>query len=433
METQSKDQDPRAQAALHHAATIPSTRSPATTRRARLDRARSISDRLFSQVRPEAWLDRPIPERNRILFYLGHLEAFDWNQIGRSGANLGSVSDSLDQLFAFGIDPPPGELPQDGPQDWPSLERVRAYVRDVRRRLDDVLDDAPDLVFRIAVEHRLMHAETLAYLLHALPYERRVVMPSRAARPSQVLPPPDLRWIEIPAGMATLGRRRGSGFGWDNEFDPHEEWVEGFAVGKHKITNGQYLRFVEDGGEPPPFWTSRRDGWRYRGFHAEVPLPLDHPVYVTRDQADAFARWAGKGKSLPTEAQFHRYAFGTPEGAERSFPWGDEPPAPGRGSFDFLEDDTASVNATPAGDSAFGVSQALGNGWEWTRTPFGPFPGFEVFPSYPGYSAGFFDGVHAVLKGGSCATDRALLRRSFRNWFRPHYRYAYTTFRLVEV
>lgn len=90
------------------------------------------------------------------------------------------------------------------------------------------------------------------------------------------------------------------------------------------------------------------------------------------------------------------------------------------------------VTATPAGDSAFGASQLVGNGWEWTRSPFAPFPGFEPFPTYPGYSANFFDNGHYVLKGASPVTDRVLLRPTFRNWFRPHYPYAYTTFRLVE-
>jgi formylglycine-generating enzyme required for sulfatase activity len=172
-----------------------------------------------------------------------------------------------------------------------------------------------------------------------------------------------------------------------------------------------------------------KEGWRWRGFDAEIPLPLDHPVYVTQEQAASFALWAGG--MLPTEAQFHRYAFGTPAGAEHRYPWGDAEPALEHGSFDFFVRDTIPVDATPAGDSAFGVSQAVGNGWEWTRTPFAPFPGFAAFPSYPGYSADFFDGKHYVLKGASCATERTLLRRSFRNWFRPHYRHAYTAFRVV--
>jgi len=394
----------------------------------RIERARRLSDRIFAELRPEAWLDRPIAERNRLIFYLGHLEAFDWNQARDAGAASGSVDDGLDRLFAFGIDPPPGELPADLPSDWPALARVNAYVAAVRRKLDDVLDDAPQIAIDIAVEHRLMHAETLTYMLHALPYDRRFVQrtPPPVPRPS-----PGAHPIEIPAGTATLGLARGNGFGWDNERDEHTEWVERFAVSRFKVTNGQYLDFVKAGGEPPPFWRHGDAGWRLRGFDGELPLPLDHPVYATWTQADAYARWAGG--MLPSEAQFHRYAFGAPDGGERLYPWGDATPAREHGSFDFSQRDTIAVDATPAGDSAFGVAQAVGNGWEWTRTAFAPFPGFAPFPSYPGYSAAFFDGAHVVLKGASRATDRTLLRRSFRNWFRPHYRDAYTAFRVVEV
>jgi len=90
------------------------------------------------------------------------------------------------------------------------------------------------------------------------------------------------------------------------------------------------------------------------------------------------------------------------------------------------------VHLTPAGDSAFGVAQMVGNGWEWTSTVFAPFAGFRQLPSYPGYSSNFFDGEHFVLKGGSPRTAARLLRRSFRNWFRPDYPHVYATFRLVE-
>jgi formylglycine-generating enzyme required for sulfatase activity len=375
----------------------------------RLDAARRLSDHIFSQIRAEAWYDRPIPERNRLIFYLGHLEAFDWSQIGEPYE--GPLHGALDRIFAFGIDPPPGRLPEDRPADWPSLEQVRGYANDVRRRLDAILDGATREALDIIIEHRLMHVETLTYLLHALPYERRVVQSVRA-RESRLSP--EGRRIEIPAGPATLGLERGGPFGWDNEFDLHTVRVERFAVDRHKVTNGRYLAFVEEGGEPSPFWCRTPRGWCWRGFDALIPLPLDHPVYVTWEQASAFARWSGG--SLPTEAQYHRYASG----------------APAHGSFDFLHRDTIPVDATPAGDSAFGVAQAVGNGWEWTASPFAPFPGFTPSPSYPGYSAPFFDGAHYVLKGASCATERTLVRRSFRNWFRPHYPHAYTAFRVVE-
>jgi formylglycine-generating enzyme required for sulfatase activity len=90
------------------------------------------------------------------------------------------------------------------------------------------------------------------------------------------------------------------------------------------------------------------------------------------------------------------------------------------------------VNAFPEGQSTFGVHGLLGNGWEWTSTEFAPFPGFEPFPFYRGYSADFFDGKHFVMKGGSARTAACMLRRTFRNWFQAHYQFIYTGFRCVS-
>jgi formylglycine-generating enzyme required for sulfatase activity len=290
-----------------------------------------------------------------------------------------------------------------------------------------VLDNAPEQSVHIAIEHRLMHAETLAYMLHNLPYDRKI--PPAAPAQANSVPPP-ARMIEIPGGMATLGRKRGNGFGWDNEFDEHTVQVHPFAIGKHKVTNREYLDFVAAGANPPYFWTRRGGEWFHRGMFSEILAPWDWPVYVTHNEAAAYAAW--KGASLPTEAQFHRAAFGTPRESERLYPWGDNEPDSSRGNFDFAHWDPVPVSATPAGDSAFGVSQLVGNGWEWTSSVFEPFAGFEPFPTYPGYSANFFDGEHFVIKGGSARTAAALLRRSFRNWFRPRYPYVYAGFRLVE-
>jgi len=404
----------------------PATRSLASTAAA-LARARSLTDALFRQVRPEAIFDRPIPERHRILFYIGHLEAFDWNQIARSCLGLGPLNPELDKLFAFGIDPPMGQSPNDRPEDWPTPAQTREYVHDVRRRLDLLLEHARDQPLQIAIEHRLMHAETFSYILHNLPYGRRHLESHQAAPYG---PSPATEMIAIPSGQATLGRRRGQGFGWDNEFVAHSKSVPAFAISKYKISNADYLKFVKDGGPAPHYWSNREGKWFYRGMGAEIPLPENWPVYVNQIQAESYAQWIGK--SLPSEEQFHRAAYGTPEGNELDYPWGSAPPQSLHGNFDFHHSDAVSVTSHPLGDSAFGVSQLVGNGWEWTSSPFEPFPGFEPFASYPGYSKDFFDGDHFVLKGGSCATDAQLLRASFRNWYRRDYPYAYATFRVVD-
>ncbi|RMH05113.1 MAG: ergothioneine biosynthesis protein EgtB [Nitrospirae bacterium] len=395
--------------------------------RTALTAARACTDAIFSLIKPNALYERPIPERHRLIFYLGHLEAFDWNQICRWTLGLASFHPEFDQLFEAGIDPPVGEASSDRPQDWPAVKDVYQYNGQVRREIDRVLDQAPPEVLHMAIEHRWMHAETTAYLLHRLPNTMKI---APALRPLPAAPPPIHHMIEIPEGPATLGRTREEGFGWDNEFERHVVQVPAFAISKYKVTNEQYLKFVEDGANPPPFWRRRGRQWFLLTTFGEIPLPPHCPVYVSQREAQAYANWAGL--ALPTEAQLHRAAYATRHGDERAYPWGNDPPDESRGNFHFAYWDPIPVTATPAGDSDFGVAQLVGNGWEWTATPFHPFEGFEPYPTYPGYSARFFDQDHFVMKGASPTTPRDLLRRSFRNWFRQDYPYVHAGFRCVH-
>jgi len=429
----------------------------------RLLDARRRTDELFDLVRPDALYDRPIAERHRIVFYIGHLEAFDWNLLRERLFRANSFHPDFDHLFAFGIDPVDGGLPTDQPSDWPSLAKVREYVQGVRDELDDrlapILDNARNddsgefpasQLLNVAIEHRLMHAETLAYMLHQLPFDRKRSVETPV--PTGTHPRTAVGGaIEIPGGSITLGLpRNGHQFGWDNEFEEHTVTVPAFAIDRYKVTNREYLEFMDAGGyrnrsfwsaedwnwkesasiTHPVFWTRKDGAWHWRGMFTEIPLPPDWPVYVSHAEASAFARWAGK--SPPTEAQWQRAAYATPDGRQRDYPWGPEPPNSSRGNFDFFSWDPMPVAAHPNCASAFGVEDMLGNGWEWTSTPFQPFPGFAPFSFYPGYSANFFDGKHYVMKGGSPRTAACMLRASFRNWFQPRYQYVYSGFRCVQ-
>ncbi len=391
--------------------------------------ARAETDRLFSILKTEGIYERPIAERHRVIFYIGHLDGFDSIQICREGLGIKSPDPELDQLFQAGIDPDSAHLPTDTPSDWPSLEQVKAYVARCRRRVDDHLEQAPEDVACMALEHRQMHIETLAYMFHNFGYELKEL--AAFSRWKERSPSGwENTWRDIPAGEAILGKPKDGSFGWDNEYQEVRRNVAAFAIQTYSVTNGEYLRFVEDGAALPHFWLRRGDAILYRGMFEPMPLPLDWPVYVTQREAAAYAKWLGK--SLPTEEQFHRAAYGSHSGEDRSFPWGNTEPKQERGNFNFKRWDPEPVYATPAGNSAFGVSQLVGNGWEWTSTVFGPLPGFKARETYPGYSANFFDGEHYVMKGGSPLTAARLLRRSFRNWFRPDYPYMYATFRCVE-
>jgi ergothioneine biosynthesis protein EgtB len=426
----------------------------------RLLQARARTDDVFRIVREDAIYDRPITERHRIIFYVGHVEAFDWNLLALRAFGLQSFHPAFDQLFAFGIDPVGGGLPTDQPSDWPARKEVDRYNQQLRSELDHAIiralrqpsESHPNLMamLEVAVEHRLMHAETLAYMLHQLPVEKKIPLVDESVWKT---PRATSHLVDIPAGRATLGLPRvtGTEFGWDNEFEAHQVDVPEFAIDNYNVTNRDFLLFIQAGGysdrslwssegwewktrenvQNPAFWRREGNLLAYRTMFGDVRLPMDWPVYVSHAEASAYAKWLGR--KLPSEEQFHRAAYGTSdENVERNYPWGDEPPSPHYGNFDFAHWDPSPVASYPRGASAYGVHDLVGNGWEWTRTEFQPFPGFSAMPFYPGYSANFFDGKHYVMKGGSPRTAACMLRRSFRNWFQPYYPYTYATFRCVE-
>jgi gamma-glutamyl hercynylcysteine S-oxide synthase len=431
----------------------------------RLTEARRRTDALFAVLKSNFLYERPISERHRIVFYIGHLEAFDWNLFRGRVFGLESFHPDFDRLFAFGIDPLGGGLPKDQPSDWPSITAVREYVDGVRNNLDDRLahafinaesrsyDGFPlATLMNVAIEHRLMHAETLAYMLHQMPLDQKV---PRAEALTLISHPVLHGTVEIPPGPISLGLSRSSqAFGWDNEFEAHTVDVPAFAIDRYKVTNRQYAEFIAAGGydkrefwihdsddqdwnwklqqgiRRPAFWRREGEQWLYRTMFANVLLPPAWPVYVSHAEAKAYAKWAGK--RLPSEAEWQRAAYATPSGEERDYPWGYEAPNPNVGNFNFANWSPVSVNAFLQNGSALGVHDMLGNGWEWTSSEFSPFAGFKPFPFYRGYSADFFDGKHFVMKGGSARTASCMLRRSFRNWFQPHYQYMYAGFRCVS-
>ena len=362
-------------------------------------RARAETGRLFELLSPDALYERPVTDRHRLIFYLGHLEAFDWNMVARRGANASAFHPTFDALFERGIDPEPGGAPMDCSADWPSREAVEQYNSQTRDWIDRHWHNLDPTLLQMAIEHRYMHAETLAYLMHNLPYSKKGHGPIRSYAPA---PAPENSLQQHVGGATRLGTPDGH-FGWDNEFTAHEVTVAPFRMSKYKVTNGEYLRFVEEaGGTPSHFWRRQGDSWRYRGMFGEIPLPLDHPAWVTWNQAATFAAW--RGLTLPTESQFQLAATGHRHGNGNLQHW----------------------------DSVPVTESLVGNGWEWTRDVFAPFAGFAAHPAYAGYSEDFFDGKHYVLKGASPRTASLLIRQGFRNWYRPDYPHMYAGFHVVE-
>ena len=426
-------------------------------------RNRKRTHSLFDLIDASVYYSRPIALRNPIVFYEGHLPAFSIIAFLKRGLGAPSIDERLEGLFARGIDPDSeaSAVPRSGAATaWPDRQEVLAFGAAADKAVIAAIESARFDETRpamrhgeglfTALEHEAMHQETLLYMWHRLPHEHK--RKPRGVEYELEAPRPQHRTVTIPAGTATLGARRGRiRFGWDNEFDEMRVEVPAFNIDVHSVTNADFLEFIGAGGyrtrelwsdegwewrereriEHPIFWIHEDAGWKWRGMFEYLPLPPAWPAYVSHAEASAYARW--RGRRLPTEAEYHRAAFGDPSGGERSFPWGNEPPDSSRGNFDFASWEPVPAGARPAGASAWGVHDLVGNGWEWTSTVFAPFPGFEPMASYPEYSAEFFDGLHYVMKGASPATARELVRPSLRNWFRGNYPYVYAKFRTVAT
>lgn len=426
------------------------------------------SDAIFDIVGAAGMLSKPIIWRHPFIFYAGHLPAFSWNQICGGILEWKSFNPYFDDLFCRGIDPDvdTGECHwhPDVPEDWPSLAATIDYRDQVRGAILESLEALPycysnqvlargGRVFQMVLEHEYMHQETLLYMLQQLPLAEK--QRPRALKAYSYDAAPANQAISIPAGSARLGACFDAlPFGWDNEFGEVRVDVPAFAIDALPVTNGDFWEFVAAGGyekssywlpedwrwknlenkNAPVCWLSRQNSWFYRGMFDQWPLEhvASWPVYVSLAEARAYARW--RGKRLPTEAEYQRAAFYGPDGRESDYPWGYEVPTARRGNFDFNSWSPVPVGSHPAGASRWGVQELFGNGWELTDTTFAPLPGFKAYmPTYPDYSKDFFDGKHFVVKGASWATDRGLLRPSFRNWYQAHYPYVFAKFRCVAI
>jgi iron(II)-dependent oxidoreductase len=272
---------------------------------------------------------------------------------------------------------------------------LRAYMADVRERALEVLDqveigpDAEDpllrdgFVYEMLIAHELQHNETMLQLLQLVDgYEAtRADLEPRFAAAG-----PGPATIAIAAGEHEIGAPE-RGFAYDNERRRHTVELAAFEIDRAPTTNAEYFQFIEDGGaEPPEYWErDPESGWVSTAMGRRMPIVPEHPVaHVSWDQADAFARWAGR--RLPSEHEW---------------------------------------------EAARTELEGLGQVWEWTASDFLAYPGFEPFP-YPEYSQVFFGDTYKVLRGGAWATHPHVARPTFRNWDLPQRRQIFAGFRCAR-
>jgi gamma-glutamyl hercynylcysteine S-oxide synthase len=362
----------------------------------------AIADRLAAARRRTYELIEPLDDEQLNRVYSPILSPLAWD--------LGHIANFEELWLVQTIgerDPLHGELgrfydaienPRKTRGELPILRdaELRAYLADVRERTLEVLEgveigaDVDDrllregFVYEMLLAHEQQHNETMLQLLQMVDGYEPLHDADRGPAADPMPPGPEM--VVMEGGGYEIGAPS-TGFAYDNERPRHSVVLDPFEIDRGPVTNGAYLAFVEETGAEPPLYVERdgSDGWVRTARGRRDPVDPDQPViHVSWHEADAFARWAGK--RLPTEREW---------------------------------------------EAAREHLHAVGQAWEWTSSDFLAYPGFEAFP-YSEYSEVFFGGEYKVLRGGAWATDRDVMRPSFRNWDLPQRRQIFSGFRCAK-
>lgn len=384
-------------------------------------------------LRGSQWLGPYLPIVNPPLWEVGHVAWFleRWCLRRHAGFGAPSLMANADALFDSTRIPHCARwfLPLPSPEKTLSyLEHVTAAVLE---RIESGRAASEEAYFiELSVHHQDMHNEAFRYTRQTLGYANDIEGDLAADLAQGEQAQGDVR---IPGGRLTLGSKPMDGWVFDNEKWAHDVEVPEFAIARRTVTNREFVEFVEDGGyrrqmlwsaqgwrwkvesgrRAPAYWRQRQ-AWEQRAFDRWRPIEPEAPVvHVNAHEAEAYCRWAGR--RLPTEAEWERAAATMADGpGKRRYPWGEEA---GQGRANLNSPGLVAASGLAAGDSGWGCRQMLGNVWEWTATPFAPYPGFSVDP-YEDYSQPWFH-THRVLRGGSFATSPRIARNAYRNFHTP--------------
>lgn len=326
----------------------------------------------------------------------------------------------------------------------PTVDDVYRYRAHVDKAMQALLENPPEehlseilRRLELGLPHEQQHQELLLMdIKHILaqnplcPAYREDLAPRLAPTSEQEVPP--LGWLAYPAGIREIGHDASEGgFAYDNEMGRHRQFVEAFQMADRPVTNGEFLAFMQDGGyatpehwladgwatvkaegwQAPLYWVERDGVWHHYTLGGLVPVDLNAPVcHVSFFEADAYAQWADA--RLPTEAEWETVAQDVPL------------------TGNFVDQDHLQPVAAAKTDGMPG--QMFGDVWEWTGSAYRPYPGFRKLPGSLGEYNGKFMSGQMVLRGGCCATPADHIRATYRNFFPPEARWAFSGFRLAR-
>lgn len=427
------------------------TLSPITDLASRYDAVRSQTERLCEGLEIEDYVVQAMPDASPTKWHLAHTSWFFETLVlqpalpgyrsleSRYGFLFNSYYNTLGEQFY---------RPHRGLITRPTVAEVRAYREWVDRHMHELFEradhlDVPEFVVEVGLNHEQQHQELmvtdLKYLFSKNPLYP-VYVPHGRGRPQTVAGDPagapraSLGWVSVDEGLYEIGHdARREGFAYDNEGPRHKVYLYAYQLADRLVTNGEFKEFMADGGyTTPTLWLS--DGWyavQQQGWRAPLyweerdgewwsytlsglrRVDDSEPVcHVSLYEADAYARWAGA--RLPTEQEWEVVAAG-----ERVI----------RGNFV----ETGCFHPVPlSGSPNGGAAQLYGDVWEWTQSTYGAYPGYAPPDGALGeYNAKFMANQY-VLRGGSCATPRAHVRATYRNFFPAGARWQFSGIRLAR-
>ncbi|MBI4228095.1 MAG: ergothioneine biosynthesis protein EgtB [Deltaproteobacteria bacterium] len=409
----------------------------------RYSNVRRFSEELTEPLETEDYVIQSMPDVSPTKWHLAHTSwFFETFVLSEVNPNYISPHPQFNYLFnSYYVQV--GERhcrPKRGLISRPTVEEVFRYRRHVDQNILEFLEIADEeqirgiaSVIEVGLHHEQQHQELMLTDLKHVFSENplRPVYKVREQKPQDPILP-EIDWIQYAEGVYQIGYD-GDGFSFDNETPAHKEYANPFNLASRLVTNREYLEFMEDGGyerpeiwlsdgwnevvannwNAPLYWKKRNGNWEYFTLSGIRQIAPDEPVcHASYYEADAYARWAGA--RLPTESEWEIAASNLSiEG-------------------NFVENENFHPMVISAEMSKRKPEQMFGDVWEWTRSPYGPYPGFRTLPGALGEYNGKFMCNQIVLRGGSCATSRSHIRKTYRNFFPAGARWQFMGIRLAK-
>ena len=403
---------------------------------------RSFSEVLCETLAPEDCCLQSMADASPVRWHLAHTSWFFETFVLKRDPQYLPYDQQFEVLFNSYYNSVGEQFPrpQRGLLSRPTVAEIFAYRQHVDRQMEQFarsgfLDSEIAAIIELGIQHEQQHQELILTDLKHL-FSFNPLMPTyRDGSHEPLTEVPAQHWFEHEEGIYEVGYE-GGGFCYDNEGPRHRVLLEPFAIAERPVTSGEYLEFMEDdgyqlpelwlslgwhfvqelSGRQPLYWFQRDGRWHEYTLAGPRPLDLTAPVcHVSYFEADAFARWAGA--RLPKEAEWEVSAEALPQA--------------GNFADCLLEADRALHPASSGVQSAQPVGM-FGNCWEWTASPYTPYPGYRAATGALGEYNGKFMCNQYVLRGGSVATSSDHIRSTYRNFFAPDARWQFSGIRLAK-